>query len=196
MISKQKVILVHGYKTTPNGAWFPWLMGELKKLAVFAVALDMPTPEVPLQEEWVREIARAVDRHVGSEVYLVGHSLGVAAILDYLQAPVGKSVRGVVLVSGRVHPSENLATVGFYQNFDYAKIKSMCSGFVVIHAKDDDMVAYENGVELAGGLGVDLVTLEGGKHLTGSQGVFVLPEVLAALVELGVHSERNSEDQY
>ena len=72
MISSQKVLLVHGYKTTPNGAWFPWLMSEVKRLAVFAFALDMPTPAVPLQAEWVSEIARAVDRHAGDDVYLVG----------------------------------------------------------------------------------------------------------------------------
>ncbi len=196
MISKQKVILVHGYKTTPNGAWFPWLMGELKKLAVFAVALDMPTPEIPIQEEWVREIARAVDRHAGSDVHLVGHSLGVAAILDYLQSSVGKPVKGVVLVAGRIHPSQNLATVGFYQKFDFQKIRSMTCGAVVIHARDDDMVSYENGVELAAGLGVDLVTLESGRHLTGSQGAFELPAALEALTSLGVYSERDQEDTY
>lgn len=194
MISTQKVILVHGYKTTPNGAWFPWLMSELKKLAVFAVSLDMPTPEVPLRDEWVKEIARAVDRHAGSELYLVGHSLGVAAILDYLQDPVGKPVKGVVLVAGRVHPSANLATVGFYQDFKYEKIRTMSGGFSVIHAKDDDMVSYENGVELAEGLGVDLVTLETGKHLTGSQGVFELPSALEGLKKLGLYSERNTDN--
>lgn len=193
MISKQKVLLVHGYKTTPNGAWFPWLMAEVKKLAVFAVALDMPTPAVPLQAEWVSEIARAVDRHAGDDVYLVGHSLGVAAILDYLQSGSAKKIKGAVLVSGRVHPSANLATVGFYQTFDYTKIKDMCGGFVVIHAIDDDMVPYQDGVELAAGLGVELVTLETGRHLTGSQGVFELPEAFAALQKLGLYSERKSE---
>ena len=194
MISQQKVILVHGYKTTPNGAWFPWLMAELKKLAVFAVALDMPTPATPKQEEWVAEIARTVDRHEGSGVYLVGHSLGVAAILDYLQSSLAKSVKGAVLVSGRIQPSDNLKTAGFYQNFDYGKIKSMSSGFVVIHAKDDDMVAYENGEVLAKELGVELVTLETGMHLTGSQGVFELPSALDGLKKLGVYSERNTDN--
>lgn len=196
MISKQKVILVHGYKTTPNGAWFPWLMGEVKKLAVYACALDMPTPDLPLQAEWVAEIARAVDRHALGEVYLVGHSLGVAAILDYLQSPLAKRVKGAVLVSGRIEPSTNLKTVGFYQQFDFTKIRSMCGGFVVIHAVDDDMVAYAEGEELANALSVDLVTLKSGKHLTGSQGVFALPEALAALTTLGLYSERKSEDAY
>lgn len=194
MISKQKVILVHGYKTTPNGAWFPWLMGELKKLAVFAVALDMPTPATPKQEEWIAEIARAVDRHEGSEVYLVGHSLGVVAILDYLQSESTKNIRGTVLVSGCIHPSDNLKTAGFYQNFDYEKIRNMSGGFFVIHAKDDDMVSYENGVELAQGLGVELVSLPEGRHLTGSQGVFELPATLVALQKLGLHSERNTDN--
>lgn len=194
MISQQKVLLVHGYKTTPNGAWFPWLMGELKKMAVFAVALDMPTPETPKQDEWVAEIAHAVDRHKESEVYLVGHSLGVAAILVYLQSEQAQPVLGTVLVSGRIHPLENLKTAGFYQQFDYAKIAKMSKGFVVIHATDDDMVSYENGVELARELGVELVTLSEGKHLTGSQGVFTLPSALEGLVSLGLRSERNTDN--
>lgn len=194
MISKQKVFLVHGYKTTSNGAWFPWLGAELKKRAVYACALDMPTPEVPLRDEWVAEIARAVDRHAGSEIYLVGHSLGVAAILDYLQDAKGKPVKAAVLVAGRITPSQNLATVGFYQNFDYEKIKSMCGGFSVIHATDDDMVPHENGVTLAEGLGVELTTLPSGKHLTGSQGVYELPQALAALEVLGLYSERNTDN--
>jgi len=196
MISRQKVILVHGYNTTPNGAWFPWLMGEIKKLAVFAVALDMPTPAIPIQTEWVAEIARAVDRHAGSEVHLVGHSLGVAAILDYLQSAGAKPVKGAVFVSGRIAPGANLATVGFYQNFEYQKIRSMVGGAVVIHATDDDIVPYDEGVTLSRELGVPLVTLESGKHLGGSQGVFTLPSVLDALVALGLTSERNSEDAY
>lgn len=196
MISRQKVILVHGYKTTPNGAWFPWLMGEVKKLAIFAVALDMPTPETPMQAEWVEEIARTVDRHKAGDVYLVGHSLGVAAILDYLQSPRALHVRGAVLVSGRVHPSANLRTAGFYQNFDFDKIRSKSNGFVVIHATDDDMVPYDDGVTLAHALGVELMTLPSGRHLTGSHGVFILPPALEGLIKLGLTSERNSEDTY
>lgn len=194
MISQQKVLLVHGFKTTPNGAWFPWLMGEIKKLAVFAVALDMPTPAEPLQSKWLEEIARAVDRHEGSELFIVGHSLGVAAVLDYLQSGSAKNIKGAVLVSGRIHPSDNLKTRGFEQEFNYEKIKSKCSGFSVIHAVDDDMVAYENGVELAQGLGVELVSLPEGKHLTGSQGVFTLHEVLVSLQKLGLRSERNTDN--
>lgn len=190
MISQQKVILVHGYNTTPNGAWFPWLMGEVKKLAVFAVSLDMPTPAIPLQTEWVSEIARAVERHKGSEVYLVGHSLGVAAILDYLQSEGAHHVRGAVLVSGRITPGPNLATVGFYQVFDYEKIKGMMDGCVVIHATDDDMVPYENGVTLSAGLNCELVTLATGKHLGDAQTTALEP-VLDALLKLGLYSERN-----
>ena len=192
MISTQRAILVHGFNTTPNGAWFPWLMAELKKLAVFAVSLDMPTPATPVRDEWIAEIAHAVDRHQGQEVYLVGHSLGVATILDYLQSPVAHKIKGAVLVSGRIHPSENLKTAGFYQQFDFKKIRSMCDGIVVIHAKNDDIVKYEEAVELSAGLSVELVSLETGGHLSGSQGVYELPEALNALKKLGVHSERKS----
>ncbi len=194
MISTQRVLLVHGFKTTPNGSWFPWLMGELKKQAVYACALDMPTPATPKQEEWVAEIARAVDRHVAGTVYLVGHSLGVAAILDYLQSENARAVAGAVLVSGKTHPSENLATAGFYQAFDFEKIKNQCKSFVIIHATNDDMVPYEEGVLLARELGVELVTLQDGKHLTGSQGVFALPAALEGLQRLGLVSERNSDN--
>lgn len=191
MISAQRAILVHGYNTTPNGAWFPWLMHEVKKLGVFAVSLDMPTPAVPVQTEWVAEIARAVDRHAGSDIYLVGHSLGVAAILDYLQSDNAKPVTGAVLVSGRIKPGANLATVGFYQNFDYTKIKTMLGGAVVIHATDDDVVPYDEGVELARGLGVELVSLSSGGHLGGPTNT-ELPPALDALTKLGLHTEKKS----
>jgi predicted alpha/beta hydrolase family esterase len=68
----------------------------------------------------------------------------------------------------------------------------MMGGAVVIHATDDDIVPYDEGVTLSRGLDVPLVTLESGKHLGGSQGNFELPSVLEGLKTLGLYSERKT----
>lgn len=193
MISQQRVILVHGYDTTPNGGWFPWLMAELKKLAVFAVALDMPTPATPKQEEWVAEIARAVERHRGHDVYLVGHSLGCTAILFYLARESAERVKGVVLVSGRAEPPLHTATAPFYHQYDFVQARRNCHAFAVIHASDDHTSVYQNGIDLARALDVALVTVPTGGHLWGVDRVHELPEVMTALAALGFVSERKED---
>lgn len=190
MISQQRVILVHGYDTTPNSAWFPWLMHEVKKLGVFAVALDMPTPKDPQPEEWVAEIARAVERHRGHDVYLVGHSLGCTGILFYLASEGAEHVKGAVLISGRAEPPQKTATAPFYHQYDFVAAKKKCDAFAVIHATDDQMSVYQNGIDLAAALGVELVTVPKGGHLWGVDRIYELPEVLSALTKLGLYSER------
>lgn len=78
-------------------------MTELEKKDVYACALSMPNPEEPICFEWVEEIARHVERNKNDEIYLVGHSLGVPAILRYLEKPESQTIAGSILVSG---PSE------------------------------------------------------------------------------------------
>jgi len=80
----KKVFIVHGFGGEPNGGWRPWLMGELAKKDIYACALPMPTPEEPKKEEWVKAITDAI-KIPNEEIFLVGHSLGVPAILHYLE---------------------------------------------------------------------------------------------------------------
>lgn len=188
----KKVFIVHGFMGMPNGLWKTWLMSELKKKDVYACSLPMPNPAEPKSEEWVR----AIDFNIGEpneDIILVGHSLGVAAIMRYLELiGLDQKIGGAVLVSGPYKKLliDKLApfirnTYNFFEtDFNFKKIRESCDKFVIVHAKDDLKVPYSHGEYLAEKLNAKLVTLQMGGHLSGHEGVNEIPEVLDALLDL------------
>lgn len=182
----KKVFIVHGFNTGPNSSWIPWLMSELKKEDIYGTSLTMPSPDEPSCVEWMDEINRHVARSLNDEIYLVGHSLGVAAILNYAQnySDDGQKIKGAVLVSGRVKKSDNSKTQSFYGDFDFEKIKNKISKFSIIHGSNDELVDVSNAYELSKKLGIEPVIIENGGHLNGSAGWRELPQVLSELKKL------------
>ncbi len=178
----KKVFIVHGFEGIPNGEWRPWLMGKLEQQEIYACVLAMPTPEHPVCAEWVDEISRHIERAAGDEIYLVGHSLGVPAILRYLESEPAKQISGAVLVSGPSEKNDNRAIDNFLdKNFDFKKIKSRCEKFAVIHGDNDPYVPLDNARYLSKELNGELIIIANGGHLNGSSGWHELPQCLDAL---------------
>ena len=185
MTNEPKVLLIHGFEGTPNGGWRPWLMGKLGLLDVYACALPMPTPAMPKKEEWISEIAHAAGTP-SENIFLVGHSLGVPAILHYLQTlPEGAKIGGAVLVSGpftKPEGNEYEPIKNFFEPaFDFAKIKASCKNFTVIHGDNDPIVVFSDAEIFSKELFCKLVTIPNGRHLNGSSGWRELPAALEAL---------------
>ncbi len=186
----KKVFMIHGYGGEPNGGWRPWLMGKLARQEIWACALDMPMiDKKPVKDEWVNTIRKSIGAP-NEDTYLVGHSLGVPAILNYLEtlSPELK-IGGAVLVSGIIHPIEGEDKYKhinhFYdKNFNYENIKKVCSNFVVIHGDNDTSVPFTQALELSQNLSCKLITVKNGGHLNGSSGWYELPEALVALEEM------------
>ena len=180
----KKVFIVHGLEGSPNGGWRPWLMGELEKHDIYACALSMPGDENPLCEEWIEEIARHVERSKNDEIYLVGHSLGVPAILRFLEKTEVK-ISGVVLVSGPYEMTDNEKVNRFMEGgFDFENIKKKAGKFVVIHGDKDDIVPFGDAEILTKELRAELIVIPGGRHLNGGSGCFSLPQCLDALLKM------------
>jgi uncharacterized protein len=160
-----KVFIIHGFEGSPNGGWRPWLMAELGKKDVYACALPMPKPNQPIRKEWVAEIAKNINQNKEDNIYLVGHSLGVPAILHYLQNSDARPISGSVLVSGpfvkvsvnhKADPSWDSRTLSIMlkkaeildnfigDSFNFEKIKSKCKRFHVIHGDNDPLVPLDD----------------------------------------------------
>jgi hypothetical protein len=181
----KKVFIVHGFEGSPNGGWRPWLMSELEKTKIYACALSMPTPEKPIWSEWVKEIGRHVEQNKKDQIYLVGHSLGVPAILRYLERTKSKNVKGAVLVSGPIYKTKKKAINNFFKtSFDHKAIRSKTKKFLVIHGDNDPNVPLEQGRELAQELKGKLIVVKNGGHLNGSSGWYSLPQCLDGLKEM------------
>ncbi len=180
--------MVHGFNGEPNGGWRPWLMGELAKKDVYACALPMPKREAPVKEEWIKTIADAVG-NPSPEVFLVGHSLGVPAILRYLETlPGEQKIGGAVLVSG---PFFKIQKDGYdcvnkflEDSFNFENIKKNCNNFVVVHGSDDPIVSFKNAEEFSRNLKCEIVSVLGGKHLNGSAGFYEVPQILEAVEKI------------
>lgn len=181
-MSMKKVFLIHGFNGTPNGGWRPSLMRELEKKDIYACALSMPNPHKPTAEAWIKEIRTHVKRNSEDEVILVGHSLGGAALLRYLEAYRDKNISKVIFVSTRVDRKNDEHLMSFYRtSFDFESIKNRTTKFYVIHGDNDPIVAYANGEYLSKKLECELITINNGYHLNGSAGFFELPELLEVI---------------
>lgn len=188
----KKVFIVHAFKGSPNGGWKPWLMGELDKLDVYACALAMPKPDEPQCTEWVVEIQRNIPE-INEDVFLVGHSLGCAAILNYLEnLKTDKKFGGVFFVAGptEVLETENPNSIArkfdnfFTHPFDFNKIKNTSKHFVFIHGDDDSKVPIQHAEKASQQLGGELVIVKGGNHLSGWNGYYSLPQLLDKFIEI------------
>jgi len=183
----KKVFIIHGFSSKPNGGWRPWLMDELGKQDVYACALPMPDPATPIADDWIEEISRNVDRNNRDQIYLVGHSLGVPAILRFLENTKAKNIKGVVLASGPIFAAKKKKIVqgGFLNEpFNFKAIRSKAKSFVVIHGDNDRNVSFDQGEALSKELNCKLIVIKNGGHLNGSSGWAQLPHALEALNEM------------
>lgn len=174
--------MIHGFQGTPDGGWRPWLVKELKKQNIFSEALAMPNADNPICEEWVGEISKHIKINKDNEIYLVGHSLGAAAILRYLEKKEAEIIQGAVLVSGPCENNGNTKISNFLdKSFNFENIKTKCKKFAIIHGDNDPVVPFSNAETLSKELAGELISIKNGGHLNGSAGWVELPQCLLVL---------------
>ena len=185
-----KIFLVHGFEGHPNGGWRPWLMGELEKKEIYCGSLIMENPNFPKSNEWVKEIQYNCKKFPKDEIILVGHSLGVPAILKFLQENVelSKQLKGCVLVSGLynddVEDTRSDVLQSFFGEFDWDSLKNSSKRFVIIHGDNDQVVKYAQAEFMSEKLNAQLICIKNGGHLNESAGFLKLPEVLESILEI------------
>ncbi len=175
----KKVYIIHGWEATPDVNWFPWLKEELKRKDMDAIVPLMPNTNNPNCIEWVDSLQKTII-NPDKNTYLVGHSLGVIAILRYLESlPKGLKIGGVILVAGFPEPIGLKELDSFFQTrLNYKKVKNSAKMFVAIHSDNDPYVPIENGYLLRDKLGAELVILPNAGHLNEGDGYFKLPIIL------------------
>jgi hypothetical protein len=186
----KKVYAVHGFNSSPERNWFPWLEKELEKLNIETHILSMPTPRYPIKEEWIESLKNNIGVPT-EEVFLIGHSLGSSTILRYLETLTkDEKIGGVVLVSGAVNyvmgPGDRYDLLNKFLEypFNFDHIKNVCKNFIVIHGIDDPIVPFSNAEELSNKLSCELITIPKGGHLNDKIGYTELSEVLESLLKI------------
>lgn len=144
-----RIVLIHGLKASSKTNFFPWLRDELHKLGHEVIVPDLPNPEAPDPEEWTRTLVEAVGT-VDHETVILGHSLGGAAALRFLEAAeVTSTPRACILISTPwMIKSEDIR--GFFlSELDFDVLMWKASKFVILHSRDDKVIPFDHAEKYA-----------------------------------------------
>jgi len=156
---KPNYLILHGYKSSANGAFAPWLKTELERKGYTVQVPELPNPDNPKELEQVQHVLKTcrIDEHT----VIVGHSLGGGIALRVLET-LNKPVAGLVLVGSVVNATFPGAEKrpfwkDFSWNIDYEQIKKLVRFSVVLSDLQEGSPRVPYLRYLAGQLGSRLV---------------------------------------
>lgn len=186
-----RVFIIHGWGGYPGEAWFPWLKKELEERGFEVTVPQMPDADEPKIEKWVSFLASLVGAP-DADTYLVGHSIGVQAILRYLESadhPVGGvlAVAGFfALLPGSLDNPEEEHIIKPWEttSIDTDKVKQNAGKMAAIFSDNDRYVPLENETRFKEAFGCQTIVLSGRGHMGGSDQAEIMPEILEAFESL------------
>ncbi|MBU2028451.1 alpha/beta hydrolase [Patescibacteria group bacterium] len=186
----KRAIIVHCWEGYPDYCWYPSVKKELEARGFQVAVPAMSETDLPQMDKWVPEL-QAVAGVPDGELYLIGHSIGCAAILRYLETlGVGQKVGGVVLVAGFTENVGFKEIQSFFETpLDLAKIKTKAqNGFVAIHSDNDPHVDLKYADIFKEKLGAEVIVKHNAQHFSGAiegeDSCLELPDVVTSMEKL------------
>lgn len=181
------IYVIHGYTSSNQAEWFPWLKEQFKNSPVKIDIPNMPDSADPHLEYWLEHLRKNI-LDIDENTIFIGHSLGCVTALHYILEKNIK-IKGAILVSGFINKNPMAEQTEGLQEFvdeslDIARIKSLIQSRVVITAKDDDIVPTEATQKLAKELDAKLIILSSGKHFIARDGYTNFPVLLDEIQKL------------
>lgn len=178
-----RIVCIPGYKATPASGFFPWLKDELRRRGHDVLIADLPNPEAPDRDEWNKALLEQVGA-VDDETVIVGHSLGGAAALRFLEAAEAFSTPHALVLISTPWMIESDRFRGFFMTeLDYEVLMWKASKIAVIHAKDDPVIPFDHAEKYAKVLHGRLVAADTGGHFDDPSYPIILDTVLALIDE-------------
>lgn len=182
----KRVVIVHCWEGTPEYCWYPWLRDELRPMRIHTFIPQMPETEAPKLDRWLPSLQEVIGEP-DEELILVGHSIGCATIMRYLETlKEGEKIAGVVFVAGYTDHLGFDELANFFQSpFQWEKIKKHANHFVYVYSDNDPFVSIDYAESFKQHLGAELVEKKGAGHFSGAvdgeKACTELPEVRDAV---------------
>ena len=174
----QNVFLIYGVGGDRQENWFPWLKRELESLGCNVIYPMFPTPENQTLGSWLAVLDKYLDDLTPDSI-VVGHSLGVAFLLNVLEKHRIKAAFFVAAVSG---PLENkfdeIMKTFSHRKFNWDLIRKNCGHFRVFHSDNDQYIPFKKAEDLAMRLCADLMLVKGAGHINEQAGYTKFPLLL------------------
>ncbi len=164
-----RIVLIPGYKATAKSNFFPWLQDELHRQGHEVLIPNLPNPEAPDRDEWTKALLDQVGA-IDDETIIVGHSLGGAAALRFLEAAEAKSTpHALVLVATPWMIASEQFRGFFMTELDHEILMWKASKMAVIHSKDDKIIPFDHAEKYARVLHSRLIEAENAGHFQGTE---------------------------
>jgi predicted alpha/beta hydrolase family esterase len=176
----QRVIIVHGYESSTDANWFPWLQCALEAEGIAVAVVPLPSPEDPHTAAWEDAVTSALGVPAATTV-VVAHSLGVVTALRVLAAlPEPWELGGIVLVAGFTDPLEALPELDDFlaTDVDVERVAASIGVRTVIRSDTDPFVPQAASDDLARRLNARLQVYPGAGHFMAEDGVTRFPTLL------------------
>lgn len=157
----KRAIIIHAWESAPEEHWY---LEEKKLLEEKGYVVDLPKMPGglwPKRDEWLKVIE---ELKPNEETIMIGHSLGVPAILRYLEQSDNKVGKLFLIAAFAVDLGIEETRNFFGDLFDWDKIKGNIGQVYVINEKNDPYVPLERGNEVADALDGELIVVDGNIH--------------------------------
>lgn len=163
------MVLIHCWSGYPEYVWYPDAKRRLEALGFSVTVPAMPEADTPKLSLWLPKLKEAVGTP-DENIYLIGHSIGCATIMRYLESlPQDTRIGGAVLVAGFTDDLGYQELKNFFETpLDFPKIRSGARRFVLIHSDDDPYVPVRYGDILKRELGGELIVKHNAGHFSTS----------------------------
>lgn len=167
-----RAVLAHCWTGHPQSGWYPSWQSKMAAHDVRTRIPELPQTDTPNAHEWLAAFTAAVS-DPDEKTVLVGHSLGCATVLAYLETlPLDVRLAGVVLVAPFSRPLNIAVIDGFHeQGFDWQRLCARAEPKrVVFGARDAYLVdrLQEECRHFSAVWGADVLLLAQGDHFSPS----------------------------
>ncbi len=188
---QKRLFIVHGWGGSAKEPLIAWLGEQGTKLGFETTVLEMPHPDVPTIDSWVKYLDEVV-MYPDENTCFVGHSIGFQAIIRYLQSadsPQTGSVLGIApwfTLTGINSPdNKDIARPWLDNPIDFAKLKRIVPSFTAIFSDNDKFVPFKENEELfKKNLNAKIIVEHEKGHFTEKDGVIDLPVALEELSKM------------
>jgi|GEM_PF-6892 non-canonical purine NTP pyrophosphatase (RdgB/HAM1 family) len=188
-------ILIHGFEDDNNGQFSPWKDGWIKEkladLGYEVISPDMPNSRHPKRDEWV-SFLKQYENRINPNTIFIGHSLGCAAIADFVSDLAGK-IKAVYLIApanGTIDfqklraewrnensDIDSMEAFAHGKTINWSAIKEKAEIVKVILSDNDKYIPYEETKKAFEERKISCITLHEQKHFIGRR----IPELYAEI---------------
>ncbi|WP_413730079.1 RBBP9/YdeN family alpha/beta hydrolase [Sodalis sp. RH22] len=178
-----RLVIVHGFLSTPRHHWFRWLKAQFENQGTQVILPRMPAPRTPKPEQWLSHLTHSVPTPT-CHTWFIAHSLGCIPLMHYLASlNEGRVVGGAILVAGFAEPVPLLPELNDFtrQRIDYRQLKENVHHLITLRSMNDDMVPPDFTLSLSRELSAELYSFPAAGHFRDRDGFCQFPALLKVL---------------